>query len=32
MATESYVLTVAEVVRETEDATSVVFDVPEELR
>lgn len=30
--TESYVLTVAEVVEETHDARSIVFDVPEELR
>jgi len=32
MATESYVLTVAEVVEETADARSVVFDVPSELQ
>jgi 3-ketosteroid 9alpha-monooxygenase subunit B len=32
MATDSYVLTVAEVVPETDDARSVVFEVPEELR
>jgi 3-ketosteroid 9alpha-monooxygenase subunit B len=32
MATESYVLTVAEVVEETQDARSVVFEVPDELR
>lgn len=30
MATESFVLEIAEVIRETEDATSVVFVVPEE--
>jgi len=32
MATESYVLTVAEVIEETHDARSVVFDVPSELQ
>ena len=32
MATESHVLTVSEVVRETDDAVSVVLEVPEELR
>lgn len=32
MATESYVLTVAEVVEETDDARSVVLEVPAELR
>jgi 3-ketosteroid 9alpha-monooxygenase subunit B len=32
MATESFVLTVREVVEETSDAHSIVFDVPEELR
>ena len=32
MATESYVLTVADVVEETDDARSIVFEVPEELR
>jgi 3-ketosteroid 9alpha-monooxygenase subunit B len=32
MAVESYVLTVAEVIPETEDARSVVFEVPDHLR
>jgi 3-ketosteroid 9alpha-monooxygenase subunit B len=32
MATESYVLTVSDVVEETEDARSVVFEVPSELQ
>lgn len=32
MPTESYVLTVREVIEETEEARSIVFDVPEELR
>ncbi|MFL6174499.1 MAG: ferredoxin--NADP reductase [Marmoricola sp.] len=32
MATESYVLTVAEVIEETADARSVVFEVPSELQ
>ena len=32
MATESYVLTVAEVIEETHDARSVVFEVPSELQ
>ncbi len=32
MATESYVLTVAEVIEETADARSVVFEVPADLR
>ena len=32
MATDSYVLTVSEVIEETADAKSIAFDVPEELR
>jgi 3-ketosteroid 9alpha-monooxygenase subunit B len=32
MATDSYVLTVADVIEETEDARSVVFEVPSELQ
>lgn len=32
MATDSYVLTVAEVIEETDDARSVVFEVPSELQ
>ena len=32
MGTESYVVSVAEVVKETDEAVSVVFDVPEALK
>ena len=32
MATESFVLTVADVVEETDDAHSIVFEVPVELQ